>query len=55
MRRLSPFLLTAVLVLLSIGLLTAFRSGLISKLGELDWRERCAATCGGSADTAEKS
>lgn len=53
MRRPIPFLLTTVLVLLSIGLLTAYRSGLFSKLGAFDCREGCAAACGGSAETAD--
>ena len=39
MKRLFPFVLTAFVVVLSLGLLTAYRSGLLAKFAEVT-RER---------------
>lgn len=40
MKRVFPFVLVAVVVLMSVALVTAFRSGLLAKVAELDWRDR---------------
>ena len=42
MRRLIPFVFTTLAVVISIALVTAYRSGLLAKVAEVDWRERLA-------------